>query len=129
MTGSDLDSYIATHHNLVIRAGWQPDGDAAIESFCNGLIKPLYMQILSHDNLPETMEEWTAAARKEQAKYALKKASGFQGKPKSQKEKWRQVLSGQKSTKDPNAMDVDATRLAPLTEEDRKKLSQEGRCF
>jgi Zinc knuckle len=31
--------------------------------------------------------------------------------------------------KDPNAMDVDNVRLNPLTNEERKKLSDEGRCF
>ena len=41
---------------------------------------------------------------------------------------WRQALGKQsKPTKDPNAMDVDNTHLAPLTEEDEKQMFQEGR--
>jgi len=37
MTGDDLDMYITTYDSLVLRAGWALDGDAAIESFRNGL--------------------------------------------------------------------------------------------
>ena len=55
MNEDDLDTYIATHESLVLRAGWAPDGDAAIESFRNGLKKPLHLSVLKRDAVPTTL--------------------------------------------------------------------------
>jgi len=55
MNGDDLNTYIATHKSLVLRAGWAPDGDTAIESFHNSLKKPLHLSILKRDAVPTTL--------------------------------------------------------------------------
>ena len=133
MVGEDLDTFIATHGNLVHRAGWKPDGDAAIETFRNGLKRGLHYTILRRDDVPKTLQAWKDAARKEQAKFALMKASGFhggQGKKGQRQNQWKQALGRQsKPARDPDAMDVDNTRLAPLTEEEKKQMFREGRCL
>jgi hypothetical protein len=77
MEKDDLDGYIATHSTLVTRTGWELNGDAAIETFREGLIKPLHLVILNRDELPDTLDGWQKATRREHAKYALKKASNL----------------------------------------------------
>jgi hypothetical protein len=77
--------------------------------------------------MPRTIHEWRDAAVREHAKWALIKASDVL--PEKKTGKWRNNLEKQKVKRDPDAMEVDNTRLTPLTDEERKKLSQEGRCF
>jgi hypothetical protein len=128
MNNEDLDTYISTHGNLVLRAGWAEDGDAAIEAFRDGLKRPLHLAILRRDNIPSSMEEWRNAARREHARWALIKASNLG--PNNQKtNRWKQALEKNGKQKDPNAMEVDNTRLAKLTDAEREKLRNEGRCF
>ncbi len=132
MIGDDLDTYIATHESLVLRAGWAENGDAAIESFRNGLKKPLHLSVLKRDVIPTTLQDWHEMSRREHAKWALIKASdlvgGQSGKQSFQK-KWKQQWTRKGETKDPNAMDVDTVQLKPLSNEERQNLSREGRCF
>jgi hypothetical protein len=73
----DLDKYITTHSTLVTRTGWELNGNAAVETFREGLIKSLHLAILNKDELPDTLNRWQKAARREHAKYALKKASNL----------------------------------------------------
>jgi hypothetical protein len=77
MEKNDLDGYIAMHSTLVTRTGWELDGDAAVETFRKGLIKPLHLAILNRNELPNTLKGWQRATRREHAKYALKKASNL----------------------------------------------------
>jgi hypothetical protein len=79
MEKDDLDGYIAMHSTLVTRMGWELNGDAAIETFREGLIKPLHLAVLNRDELLDTLNGWQKAARREHAKYALKKASNLLG--------------------------------------------------
>ena len=132
MNGDDLDTYIATHKSLVLRAGWALDGDAAIESFRNGLKKPLHLSVLKRDTVPTTLQEWHEMSRREHAKWALIKASdlvGGQSGRQSNQRRWKQQWAHKNETKDPNAMDVDSIQLKPLSNEERQTLSKEGRCF
>lgn len=132
MTGDDLDSYTAEHEELVRLAEWDLDGDGSVEAFHNGLKNGLKLAILKRDDLPTTLEEWRTAAKKEQTKWALIKSAGvLKGGNNGRQDKWKNALRGKSSPKqrDPDAMDVDNVRLGPLTDEERKKLSAEGRCF
>ncbi len=79
MNGDDLNTYIATHDSLVLRAGWAPDGDAAIKSFRNGLKKPLHLSVLKRDTVPTTLQDWHDMSRREHTKWALIKASNLIG--------------------------------------------------
>ena len=134
MTGDDLDTYIATHDSLVLWAGWAPDGDAAIESFWNGLKRQLHLSILRRDMVPTILQQWRDMARREHTKWALIKASNLvrgqtENKGNQRQNKWRQQWTNKSETKDPNAMEVDTVQLKPLTNEEQKTLSKEGRCF
>jgi hypothetical protein len=42
--------------------------------------------------------------------------------------RWRQALGGRRQ-RDPNAMDVDLAEVRRMSDEERKKLRTEGRCF
>ena len=46
MEGDDLDSYISQHTTLVQLSGWAPEGEAAIETFREGLKTPLLLAIM-----------------------------------------------------------------------------------
>ena len=132
MTGDDLDSYMAEHKELVRLAKWDLDGDGSVEAFHNGLKNGLKLAILKRDDLSTTLDEWRTAAKKEQTKWALIKSAGvLKGGNARRQDKWKNALRGKSSSKqrDPNVMDVDNVRLGPLTDEKRKKLSAEGRCF
>src|SRR6266576_1797158 len=132
MNGDDLDTYIATHESLVLRAGWTGNGDAAIESFRNGLKKPLHLSILKRDAVPTTLQEWHEISRREHVKWALIKASdlvGGQSGRQSNQRRWKQQWAHKNETKDPNAMDVNSVQLKPLSNEEQQTLSKEGRCF
>ena len=133
MTGGDLDTYISDHEALVLLTGWNLEGDGSVEAFHDGLTPGLKIAILKRDDLPVTLDEWKTAAKKEQTKWALIKSSGLLksgGKGSDRQNKWKNALSKREQTKkDPDAMDVDNVRLGPLTDEERKKLSAEGRCF
>ena len=71
MEKDDLDTYIATHENLVNLAKWDLEDNGSIEAFKNGLKRQLCLAILKRDDTPETLDEWKRAAIKEQQKWAL----------------------------------------------------------
>jgi hypothetical protein len=134
MTNDDLDSYINAHRNLIARVGWNLEGDGSVEKFRSGLKRQLHLAILRQGTLPTTFQEWVNAARREQSRWALMKASGLIGNQFGGRQgQWKNALGKgqghQNKSKDPNAMDVDNIRLNPLTDDERKKLSAEGRCF
>ena len=136
MTGGDLDQYVADHENLVFLAGYEVESDVAIEQFTEGLPDGLRVAIINRsDEVPKTYYEWKTAAEKEQAKWKLIKSTGLKkgGGLTERQQKWRSALKGsqtnQNKKRDPDAMDVDNVRLNPLTDEERKKFMQEGRCF
>jgi hypothetical protein len=107
MNNDDLDSYIATHRNLVLRASWDQDGEEALESFKNGLKQQLHLAIIKHDNTPTSLDEWRTAARKEQGKWALIKASGLIGnrgnQPGNRQNQWRQAFGNKGGQGKPKA--------------------------
>ena len=57
MEGDDLDSYMSQHATLVRLSGWASEGEAAIETFREGLKTPLLLAIMKRDNQPETLKE------------------------------------------------------------------------
>ena len=138
MTGGDLDNYVSDHEALVRRIGWAVDSEVSIESFKDGLPSALLRKIYNRDDLPDNYEEWLAAAQKEQTKWTVMKSAGLtsKGDQNNRRQRWRDALGkkdgqtrGQNKKKDPDAMDVDNVRLNPLTDEERKRLMEEGRCF
>ena len=84
------------------------------------------------DNQPETLREWKEAAITEQKKWKNIRVAGLlkkRGDKDDHATRIKAALERRGKAKDPDAMDVDNTRLAPLTEEERRQLMKEGRCF
>ena len=132
MEGDDLDSYMSQHATLVRLSGWAPEGEAAIETFREGLKTPLLLAIMKRDNQPETLREWKEAAITKQKKWKNIRATGLlkkRGDKDDRTARIKATLERRGKAKDPNAMEVNNTRLAPLTEEERRQLMKEGRCF
>ena len=95
---------------------------------------------LDWDKIPDTFEEWKAAARTEVAHAKEKYNMGLMGPPqRSNQHLPRDYGTHQNkttSTQHPNSqhvpMDVDATtttKFQKLTPEERNQLAKEGRCF
>ena len=57
MEKDDLDTYIATHENLVNLAEWDLEDNGSIEAFKNGLKRQLCLAVLKRDDTPETLNE------------------------------------------------------------------------
>ena len=139
MKNLDIDTYTATFERLATAAGWEPNAQGTIARYRGGLTEAVHRRILFRENLPVTMDEWKEAARKEVGR--LREISNAGLGPKRNFPRPNHPFTGQyqstsqKTSSRTNGvvpMDVDATSPPPLkklTEEDRKKLSAEGRCF
>ncbi len=126
---SGLDDYILLFERLAGIAGWARDAPGTIEFFKRGLPSGLYRACLMRSSIPTTMDQWQTACRAETQCYKLLKAGpGFHRMGPTQS-----TTSNRPRTRDPNAMEVDATASTPsfkkLTEEERKQYMKEGRCF
>jgi hypothetical protein len=81
------------------------------------------------------LTEWYTATRTQHAAYAENKATLTNPFIKSDARSWwEQALKGGGQCggnrwHDDDAMDVDAVRMAPLSEEEKKHLQVENRCF
>jgi hypothetical protein len=136
-----VNDYITAFNSLAAKAGWELDNARTIDAFHSGLRPGTLNAIMNRDVWPDTMSQWQQAAWDELRKYLAKKAilsfcpqMGNQGNLGTRNQwQWRFGQRGQggsSSSRDPNAMDVDAiTTRNPLTEEERKRLMAEGRFF
>jgi hypothetical protein len=128
MQPGQLDDYTLTFERLAGIAGWSRDAPGTIEFYKRGLPSGLYRACLMRTPIPATMNEWQTACRAENQRYKLLRTGpGAQRFGPTQN-----TTSNRPRTRDPNAMEVDATASAPfrkLTEEERKVLQKEGRCF
>ena len=87
---------------------------------------------MKRDNQPETLKEWKEAAIIEQKKWKNIRATGLlkkRGDKDDRAARIKAALERRGKARDPDAMEVDNTKLAPLTEEERCQLMKEGRCF
>jgi Retrotransposon gag protein len=136
-----VDDYITAFNSLVAKAGWELGNAGTIDAFRSGLRPGTLNAIMNRDVWPDTMPQWQQAARDEMRKYLAKKAilsfrpqMGNQGNL-GTRNQWQRRFGqrgqgGGSSSHDPNAMDVDAvTTRNPLSEEERRRLMAEGRCF
>ena len=146
MKSDEIDEYIATFEHLLSKAGWDRNAHGSLEMFKQGLRKGLHATILQRDPMPVTIDEWQAAARREVQRHRLIFASlGPCGGDylSTRQNRRREALRGppqRRSQRDPDAMDVDATSISEgdrtgwrdrggLSETEKKKWQQEGRCF
>ena len=75
MVGEDVDDYVAQFKHLLLCAGWERGAKGSLEMFKQGLKKGIHYVILQHDPIPQTIDEWIAAARQEVARQHLISAS------------------------------------------------------
>lgn len=65
MENLNVDMYIATFKQLAATAEWESDAKGTITCFHVGLQENVHCQILNHENMPVTMDQWKEVARKE----------------------------------------------------------------
>jgi hypothetical protein len=126
---------------VTAKAGWELSNARTIDAFRSGLRPGTLNAIMNRDVWPDTMPQWQQAAWDEMCKYLTKKAilsfrpqMGNQGSL-GTRNQWQHRFGqhrqgGGSSSRDPNAMDVNAISTQnPLSEEEKKQLMAEGRCF
>jgi len=146
MKNGDVDTYIATFERLADAAEWEANAKGTIARFKVGLQDHIHQCILFRETWPTDMNGWKEAARKEMERFREIQNAGLA--PRNRNNPQRPNCNNQQyqSTNAPHnaprndgvvPMDVDATStsrtpappLKKLTDEERKKLSAEGRCF
>ena len=148
MKGDDIDEYIAAFEHLIIRAGWERVAKGSLEMFKQGLRKGIHYTILQRDPIPQTFDEWQAAARREVERRRMVMASlgprggDFLSTCQNRRREPFRRPTRQQSRRDPDAMDVGAATVGEgperpnwhepgngLSEVEREKRQSEGRCF
>ena len=140
MKGWDIDTYIVTFERLALAANWALPAEGTIMQFRQGLNKMIHSRALDRDKIPETFDEWKAAARTEVARSKEKYNMGLIGsgqRPQNQPRDYTVTQNQPRNTAPSNTqhvpMDVDATTTTTtfkkLTPEERTQLAKEGRCF
>ena len=144
MKGWDIDTYIVTFERLALSANWALAAEGTIVQFREGLNKMVHSRALDRDKIPETFEEWKAAARTEVARAKEKYNMGLIGprqRSDNNQQRSREFGNSPNSQTQPRTthqpsppivhMEVDATNpnFKRLTPEERIQLAKEGRCF
>jgi hypothetical protein len=139
MKDLDIDTYNATFARLANAAGWEPDAKGTIDRYRSGLREAIQHRVINRDKMPESMDEWQNAARKEVAKIKELQSSGLAGPRRNQTSRDNHAYqnTGQRSQTSWNSehvpMDIDATNVTTpfkkLTDEERAQYRAEGRCF
>ena len=134
-----VDDYIVEFDNLLSKTEWRRDDHGTIETFKEGLILALLTDCLKRRPPPATLAEWFHAARdEEQSYYALQHSLGMAKRRRGRLQDLVQdARRGRKSGKpqsdiDPrpyDPMQLDAAKAKRLSEEERKRLQSEGKCF
>jgi len=146
MQDNDVDGFITTFNHLVLAAGRSPNDLGTLDLFKRGLRRGIALKILNKENIPLTLDEWQEAARKEVLRSAEILASlgpaptnpprsnapgpqRFAPRPRFVP-RFQTAPPPRPRNTGPVPMDVDAARLGrPLTEAEKKKLQEEGKCF
>jgi hypothetical protein len=110
-----------------------------IDCYRSGLREAIQRRVINCDKMPESMDEWQTAARKEVAKIKELQSSGLAGPRRNQLSRDNHAYqnTGQRSHANRNnenmPMDIDATNITTpfkkLTDEERAQYRAEGRCF
>jgi hypothetical protein len=142
MTGDDLDSYISAFEHLALSAGWERNSQGTIYIFKKGLRPGLGRASIERTfPHPVTFDDWVRAAHRQhaafvetRATYGANYSTPYNNPARDLQSRWRKALGGQnrgqqQRRRDPNAMDVDAAQMTPLSDKEREKLRAEGRCY
>jgi hypothetical protein len=137
MISGDINSYIATFMKLLKMAGYQESEHRSLELFKRGLPARLNIQIINNSiSPPSTLKGWIEATYTEQLKYLQTLEFSNKKKPLPQALALAKCLGARshQNNRDPNAMDVDSRNFncrgfTPLSNEEKQKLQDTGRCF
>ena len=110
MAGDDIEMYIATFENLMRRTEHTRESRPMVDYFHQGLPTDFQQSILER-TIPDTLDEWQSAARKEVERRRIKKV-------------YIPVPEG-----DTDTQQTGVIRRSRLSEEERARLRTEGRCF
>ena len=113
---------------LISELDWDEDSEVALDSFREGLPRPMVRNVLMNEGLPQTMKSWIQTAQEHHARYALGKAIGVIDRKNQGANKKKGDYFGKNTRKprDPDAMDVDRITLHP---KERERLMASGSCF
>jgi hypothetical protein len=140
MKDLDVDTYNATFARLANAAGWEPDAKGTIDRYRSGLREAIQRRVINRDKMPESMDEWQTAARKEVQRSKSLQSSGLVGPRRNQlsRDGHSYQNTGQRAHSNSSnsqhvPMDVDAANITTpfkkLTDEERAQYRAEGRCF
>jgi hypothetical protein len=139
MKDLDIDTYNAMFARLANVAGWEPDAKGTIDRYRSGLKEAIQCRVINRDKMPDSMDEWQTAARKEVAKIKELQSSGLAGPHRNQLSRDNHAYqnTGQRSQTNRHSehvpMDVDAANITTpfkkLTDEERAQYRAEGQCF
>jgi len=62
MKSNDIDECIATFEHLIICAGWECGAKRSLGMFEQGLRKGTHYTIFQRDPIPQSLDDWQAAA-------------------------------------------------------------------
>lgn len=120
MAGDEVEMYIATFEDLMRRAECKRESGPMVHYFRQGLPTNLERSIMKRQAVPNTIDEWQSAARKEVERRALMKLYHLAG-PGEGGEAGADATHGNPQT--------GVIRLSRLSEEERARLMMEGRCL
>ncbi|KAH9031578.1 hypothetical protein EDB84DRAFT_1562257 [Lactarius hengduanensis] len=144
MTTHDVDSYIATFERLASTAEWEPDAKGTIAQFKSSLHADIHRRVMYREKWPTTMDEWKEMSRTEVERMREIRSTFGPRRPNPNQGQYQPSRSNnnQRTTQRNDGtvpMDVDGAnisatttqppRLTKLTDDERKKLAAEGRCF
>ena len=136
MAGNDIDTYNTRFNYLLARSAWPRGDKGTMEQYHRGLQRGIALKIYDKTPMPQTLDEWQEAARTEVLRQAQINADlGPNPFPRREgpRNPQRQQGGGYRP-RDPSLatvpMDLSMGRLGgSLTDADKKKLMDEGRCF
>lgn len=122
-----LPIYISGFQNHITQSKIT-DHNVLISFFSTGIPSGLMKQIYSMETIPITINDWYKKALTFQTHY--KRAQEVEQRRKNPSAVYRPFSANPSTpTRDPNAMDVDAIKVAKLTKEERECCMKEGLCL
>ena len=122
-----LTTYIAGFQNHVAQSGIT-DHNFLIRLFSPGIPSGLMKSIYSMETVPTTIDDWYKKALTFQTHY--ERAREVEQRCRNPAGTYRPfTATSTTSVRDPNAMEVDAIKVAKLTKEERERCIKEGLCL